>query len=61
MSNEECVMKWIKEIFDDLNEVTIGAYSCLSCGKKVTDCTDDYVIVYFDDERDRVNYLFKEK
>ncbi|ALX47515.1 hypothetical protein [Lentibacillus amyloliquefaciens] len=60
MRNEECVMKWIKETFDDLSEVTIEDYNRLPCGKKITDCTDDYVIVYYDDEKDRVNFLFKE-
>lgn len=61
MNNKDCVMKWIKEIFSDLSEVNIEDYDHLPCGKKVTDFTDDYVIVYYDGRKDRVNYLFKEK
>lgn len=60
MRKEECVMKWIKETFEDLSEVTIEDYDRLPYGKKITDCTNDYVIVYYDDKRNRANYLFKE-
>lgn len=61
MDRNECVMKWIKETFNDLNEVIIEDYDRLPYGKKITDCTDDYVIVYYDDGKERVNFLFKEK
>lgn len=61
MRKEERVMNWIKELFDfdDMNEVIIEDYDHLSYGKKITDCTNDYVIIYFDDERNKVNDLFK--
>lgn len=58
MERKECVMKWIKETFNDLREVTIEDYDRLPFGKKITDDSDDYVIVYYDDEKDRVNFLF---
>lgn len=61
MKSKANVMKWIKETFDDLSEVIIEDYSHLPYGKKITDYTDDYVIVFYDDRKDRVNYLFKEK
>ncbi|MYL56654.1 hypothetical protein GLW20_03955 [Virgibacillus halodenitrificans] len=55
-------MKWIKNTFDDMTEVTIKNYDrlCLSC-KKVTDCSDDYVIVYYDDKQNKVSYPFSMK
>lgn len=61
MESKERVMKWIKETFNDLSEVTIEDYDHLPCGKKITDSTDDYVIVFYDDRKDRVNFIFKEK
>ncbi|WP_100012914.1 hypothetical protein [Lentibacillus sediminis] len=61
MGSKASVMKWIRETFDDLREVIIEDYGHLPYGKKVTDYTDDYVIVYYDDGKGRVNYIFKEK
>lgn len=61
MNSGEKVMKWIKDTFDDLGNVIIEDYERLPFGKKIMDFTDDYVIVYYDDERDRVKYRFKER
>ncbi|QQK76284.1 hypothetical protein HUG15_12450 [Salicibibacter cibarius] len=61
MSKKEYVTEWIEDVFGDLNEVTIEDYDHLPYGKKITDCTDDYVIVYYDDRKNRVSFIFKEK
>lgn len=60
MYPKECVTKWIEENFDDLSKVLVEDYDDFPYGKKITDCTDDYVIVFFDHERQRVNYWFKD-
>lgn len=54
-------MKWIKDTFIDLDDVTIEDYDQIPYGKKVTDNSNDYVIIYYDNQKEAVKFLFKEE
>ncbi len=61
MNDEECeqrVHAWISEHFD-LTKVSIDNYDAVPFGKRVTDRHDDYVIVAYDTQWNRIAYKFK--
>jgi hypothetical protein len=52
------VQKWISEHFQN-GVVCIEDYPALHHGKKIIDDNQDFVIVFYDEKKDRINYYFK--
>ncbi|MBM7587906.1 hypothetical protein JOC86_004481 [Bacillus pakistanensis] len=57
----QMIEEWIEENFEG-EDVVIEDCHDYPYGKEITDqSNDDYVIVFFDRDKGRINYLFKEQ
>jgi hypothetical protein len=56
----QIIEEWIEENFEG-EDVAIEDCHDYPYGKEITDKSNDYVIVFYDLDKGRINYLFKEQ